>query len=346
MRFFLVSFFFASIAFAQNQPADMEKDLQLHPEKLGTRIQLANIYLKQKDYPKVIGLLNSYTDQLTPEGFLALANAYSNRKEYVDEVRVLKLLVIKQSENYRWHFLLGQAFLKQIPQQTDYIKKKDVATSAIQSFRKALQLQKDFKPAFDYLLTTLLQQKANHEARELLHEGMTKFGERPELFSELCRLDAIDGFLDSAIKACRDGIKLAPKYPDNYVFLIQAFYDQKEEKKAEATAVAAGKRFPNSEFVQWAAGTLFFKKKNFPVAGRYFQAAVKASPNSSRAHFGLAQSMFESGQEVGSLPHFIKACAADVTTVETFLAAGGKLKQKGNQALGEKFVSSAYNCKN
>ena len=90
---------------------------------------------------------------------------------------------------------------------------------------------------------------------------------------------------------------------------------------------------------------MFLKKKNFPVASRYFSAAVKSEPKSSRAHFGYAQALFESGQEKESLEHFIFACKADSTTVDIFLAAGGKLKQKGNTTLGDKFVQSAYGCK-
>jgi predicted Zn-dependent protease len=330
--------------FAQSA-LDLEADLQKHPDHLSARMQLGNIYLQQKNYDKVITLLNSYTDQLTDQGFLALSSAYSNRKDYVDEVRTLTLLVQKEPDDYHWHMLLGQAYLKQVSIQGDLAKKKDLATEGIKQFRQSLKLQPKYKPAFNILLTTLLQQKANNEARELIEEGINVYGHRPELYSELCRLDAGDGFLDSALKNCREAIQLAPNYPDSYVFLVQALYDQKEELSAENSIVTAGRKFPQSEFVQWAAGTLFFRKKNYPVATRYFAAAVKADPKSSRGHFGLAQGLFESGQEKDSLEHFIFACKTDVTTVDTFLAAGGRLKQKGNMALGDKFVSTAYTCK-
>lgn len=345
MRLALLFLLFSSSVFAQLSPTEMEKTLRAKPSLLATRIQLGNYYLKQKNYAKVVELLNSYTDQLTPEGFLALASAYSHRGEFIDEVRVLNLLTMRQPENYQWPYLLAQAYRKQMSIQKDYLKKKDIATQAIQSYRKSLSLKKDFKPAFNDLLTTLLQQKANNEARELVQEGITRFGERPELYRELCRLDANDGFLDSAVATCRKAINLAPAFPDNHVFLMQALHDQKEDKMAEANAVSAAKKFPRSEFVQWAAGTLFFKKKNFPVAARYFQTAVNADPKSSRAHFGLAQAIFESNQEAASLEHFTKACAADPTTLDTFLAAGGRLKQKGNTQLGEKFIHAAYTCK-
>jgi len=262
MRSALLIFIWMSLSAYALGPSEMEADLKANPGHLNTRIELANYYLKQKSFAKVVELLNAYTDQLNSSGFLALANAYSNRKEYLDEVRVLNLLTQKEPEDFHWHFLLGQAYLKEINIQGDITKKKDLVTSAIQSFRKALSIQPDYKPAFDVLLTTFLQQKNNNEARELIQDGISKYGARPELLHEICRLDSMDGFLDSALKSCREAIKLSPDFPDNYVFLIQALNDIKEEKKADADAVAAAKKFPKSEFVQWAAGTLFFKRNN------------------------------------------------------------------------------------
>jgi len=339
-------FIFCGAVFAQSQ-TDMEADLGKHPEHLSTRIQLANVYLTQKNFDHVIALLNPYTDQLPSQGFLALANAYSNKKKFDDEVRVLNLLIAKEPEDFHWHMLLGEAYLKEISQlsEGEFEKKKTLGVSAIQQFRQALKISPKFKPGFDILLATLLQQKANNEARELLDEGLRTFGRRPELYRELCRLDALDGYLDSAVTNCREGIKLAPNYPDNFVFLTQALMDQKEDQSAESAIVSAAKRFGTNEFVQWAAGTFFFKKKNYPVALRYFQAAVKADAHSARAHFGLAQSMFETGQEKESLPHFVFACKVDPSTVDIFLSEGGKLKQKGNSTLGDKFVQAAYACK-
>ena len=140
--------FFSCTVFAQSA-SELEADLQKHPDHLNARTQLGNIYLQQKNYEKVIALLNSYTDQLTNQGFLALASAYSNRKEYVDEVRTLNLLVLKEPDDFHWHMLLGQAYLKEVSIQGDYIKKKDLATLAIQQFRQSLKLQPKYKPAYD-----------------------------------------------------------------------------------------------------------------------------------------------------------------------------------------------------
>jgi tetratricopeptide (TPR) repeat protein len=328
-------------ASAQKPPVDLEKMFQANPTSKAIRQALAEQMLLKGNNDRVVELLNSYTDQLTLTGFLTLAMAYSNKKDYVNEVRVLGLLAAKDESNFRWQMLMAQANLKGAAVETNAERKRDLTTAGIQKLRATLQLQKGYKPAYDLLLTTLLFNKIHNEAREVIMEGISRYGERPELFREICRLDSTDGFLDQAVDNCRAAISSAPSYPDNYVYLAQSLFDQDETEQAERNLVSAAKRFPTSEFVQWAAGMLFFKKKNFAVASRYFGAAVKLQPTSGRAQFGLAQALFESGSEQASLDHFIKACQADRTTSEVFLAAGGRLKQKSNYKLGEEFVRKA-----
>src|SRR5688572_17139380 len=82
-------------------------------ESVATRFQQANDAMAAGEVDKVIELLNPYTDQLSQPGYLLLANAYSRKKDFVNEVRVLTLLTNKDENNYRWQLLLGQAFMKQ-----------------------------------------------------------------------------------------------------------------------------------------------------------------------------------------------------------------------------------------
>lgn len=332
---------------AQTAAADKhEAELQRNPENLRARIQSARNHFQKGQFDKVIELLNPYTDQLDEGGFLVLALAYSNKKDYANEVRVLTIITAKDEDNYKWQMLLAQAFLKQAGAQPNSPRSAELLTSGIQRLRTAIRLAPKYKPAFDLLLATLLQQKANNEARELLTEGIEKFGARPDLFKELCRLDAADGYLVQAVSHCKESIRISPNYPDHYVYLLESLHDQKEFVESEKTAIAAARKFPSSEFVQWASGTLFLKKKNFSVATRYFEAALKAKPDSGRAHFGLAQSLFEQGKEAQALDHFIKACKADASTSETFHAYAGRLKQKGeNRELTSKYSQGAGSCR-
>ncbi|MGE3681837.1 MAG: tetratricopeptide repeat protein [Bdellovibrionales bacterium] len=332
-------------AWATPSGAQLEARLSKSPDDPRLRLQVANLYANEKNYTKVIELLNPFTDQLDSQGFLALALAYSEQKDHRNEVRILNMLVEKEETNFRWHMLLAQAFIKQAEATKDPQAKEELLTSGIQTFRKVLKLSPKFKPAFDTLLTTLLKNKNHMEARELLHEGLSQFGDRPEFFRELCRLNAMDGYLPQAVETCRESIRLSPSYPDHYVYLVQTLHDQKEDQAAERYIVAAAKKFPGSEFVQWAAGTLFLKRKNWSVAARYFRSAVKADESSARSQYGLAQALYESGSIEASLDHFIRACKKDPATVETFLQAGSKLKLKGDMNLGGRFVSSANTCR-
>ena len=101
----LLIFLFSFHAFALS-PQEMEADILKNPDHLSTRIQLANIYLKQNQFDHVIQLLNSYTDQLPSQGYLALASSYSNKKDYFNEVRVLNLLTTKEDQDFHWRMLL------------------------------------------------------------------------------------------------------------------------------------------------------------------------------------------------------------------------------------------------
>ena len=326
--------------------AQLEKRLATNPDNIKARVKLAELRLQEERFKDAVDLLNAYTDQLTPAGFRALAFAYSSLNDYANEVRVLNIIAGKEEENHEWHMLLAQAYLKQASvTSTDLEKHKSLLTSGIQKLRYVLRLQPKYKPAYDLLLKTLIQQREHNEAREVLIEGITKFGKRPDLLRELCRLDANDGFLPQAIANCSESIKVSPNYADHYVYLVQALHDQKEDVRAEKEIVKAGRKFPKSEFVQWAAGTMYLKRKNYPVATRYFQAAVKADPNSTRSAYGLAQALFESGQEVNALEYFIKTCKSETNSIETFLAAGGRLKMKGDTQLANKYISAANTCK-
>lgn len=342
----VLALFFSCYAHAQTA-GTLESKIKSDPDNVGARVKLAEIRLAEKKFAEAADLLNAYTDQLGGGGFRTLAYAYSEQKKYEDEVRVLSIIAKREENNHEWPMLLAQAYLKQadsVP-KGEFERQNRLMTSGIQQLRAALKISPSYKPAFDLLLKTFVAQRAHNEARELLTEGIQRFGRRPELYRELCRIDSNDGFLVQAIANCQESINISPNYPDHFVFLVQALYDQKEEVRAEKQITIAAKRFPQSEYVQWAAGTLFLRKKNYPVAARYFKAAVSATPQSGRSQFGLAQSLFEAGQEKEALEHFVLACKADHQTVERFLSSGARLKQRGDTELGGKYLQQANSCR-
>lgn len=311
---------------------------------LTNRLRAASADYEKANYAKVTELLNPYSEELPNPGLMILANSYSKRGLYADEVRVLRVLAGKNEKNYQAQMLLGQGLVKQslITKEADAAKKLQV--EAVQLFRNVFHMNPKFKAGFEALYALLLQMKANSEARDILQEALERYGHLPPLVKEMCRLDSTGGFVTQALTSCREAIKMSPNSPDVYVYLSQSFFDQKENNSAERELVGAARRFPASEFVQWSAGTVFLKKKNFPASARYFGQAVKADPNSARAVYGYAQALYESGQEKEALPVYKKACKMDPSTVvEPFFAAASRLRQKGSP-LASAYKEGASGC--
>ena len=314
---------------------------------MAERLRQAMHEYESSRYDAVVALLNPYSEELNNSSLMLLASAYSRQTKYGDEVRVLRTLVSKNESSFEAQMLLGQALLKQMTFSKGHEEegKKKLGVQAIQAFRQCLKLNRGYRPAFEALLNALIDQHAPSDARELLTEGIEKFGHTAELMTELCRLDSSDGFVSQALKSCDEAIHLAPNHPDSYVYQAQSLFDGGDSQQAEHKLVTAAHRFPASEFVQWAAGTVFMKKKNYPVSARFFGEAVKADPNSSRAEFGYAQALYESGQESKALPFWAKACRLDpVTVTELFFTAGSKLRARGQDALAESYKETAFGC--
>lgn len=313
-------------------------------DQIATRLKIASREYEAANYDKVITLLNPYSEELPAPGLMLLASSYSRREKYNDEARILRTLVSKNEKSYQAQMLLGQALQKEAMKITNQAAAEKVQTQAIHTLRTAVQLRPKFKPAFDALLDATKMLGNMTELRELVIEGIDKFGRRPDLLKEICRLDANGGFVAQAVLSCSDAVKSAPTYPDSYVYLAQALSDQNENTKSENAITKAANRFPASEFVQWAAGTVFMKKQNYPVSARYFGQAVKANPQSGRATFGYARALYESGQAKQALPFYVKACKLEPSKVtETFLSDGSRLRLKGDP-IGQQYKELATTC--
>lgn len=312
---------------------------------IAQREKLATQFVQQKKWDKVIELLNPHTDETSPHGFLLMATSYQETKDFQSLVRIMKLLAEKRPKDPHVQFMLGDALLQWAESQKDLREKQKIEGEGIEAHRGSIRLRRSFRPPYQALVNYFSRANLNHEAREQLMDMIKAFGQKGELYADLCRLYSIDGFLQQAIKHCSMAKQLAPDYPESYVYLAQTYFDQKEMEKAESTLVQAAKRFPTSEFVQYGAGQFFLKKSNFPVASKYLQRAVASNANSNRSQLALAQSLFESGQDEAALPHFVKACQILSSAQAEVLTAASRLRLKGNSILAGKYAQAAGGCK-
>lgn len=291
-----------------------------------------------------VDILSKEADHLSEKGYLVLAAAYAELKEFENERRILGILSSKEPKNYQWQMLIAQSHLKSSRFSKDLAVKKEEETNAVQGFRSAIGRNRKFKPAYDQLLEIFLSKEEGHEARELLMEALKVFGDRPDWLNKLCELQANDGFLAQAEETCQKAIRRAPKFPDNYVFLSQSFMDQQENQKAQKVARMAGQRFPASEFAQWGAGKVYLLSKNYEAAIKFFGNAVHADKNSMRAHLGLAQALFDSGDRAGALGHYKRACELGSKNTQDLHVRSSETRMKGDEPLSLKYRALAETC--
>lgn len=315
-----------------------------HAQEALVREQKAQKLFEEKKFDDVIATLNPFTEQLSVSSYLLLSGSYSEKKLYADEVRVLKMLAEKDPENHEVHYILANAYQKLATQTEDPFRKKEIENSCIQSLRDSIRLNKKYQPAYDLLLNIFISEKNHYEARTLLGDMIKLFGNRPPYLNDLCRLLSLDGYLQQAIDDCRRAIISSKNYPDNYIYLAQAYFDKGDEKESEKILIAAAKRFPQSEPVQWAASEFYQKKKNYPVANRYLQVAVKADPKSVRSNVGYANTLLEIGKPEEALPYYLTACQLDPNTKSDLATAAAKLRIAKKEALAKKFLSTKLSC--
>ncbi len=281
----------------------------------------------------VIAALNPMADRIHGKKLLKLSEAFHAKKDYENEIRILKLMLIDDDKNFRNIYRMALAQLE---------LKKDV--EAVASLRKCLSIDPRFKPGAETLLQYFLKNNSRYEAREILADLIAKYGNKPEYQNDLCQLYADDGFTKEAITECKKAIELSRQYPDNYVYLAQSLSDSDLAKDAEKILVSAATRFPTSELVQVSTAQLFFKRNLYSVSAKYFAKAIKVNPNSVKALVGFAQSELQNNHLDVSYNTFYKACQINEKTVRDFQEATATLRQKGDETWVRKFNQGTFAC--
>ena len=289
---------------------------------------------RSQKYEKVVSILQGHSNDISKPSRLMLAESLHHLKKYEDEIRVLELNLKNDSDDFLTYARMADAHLK-LGNQDD----------AISSYRNAIRKNKKYMPAYQELLYLFELKNNFYEARLILKDMTKTFGARKEYLHKMCRIDSLDGYIDSAIKVCLEAIFKDPSYPDSYVYLANNYRDAGKQTKAQKAYTDAAKRFPKSEFVQSAAGRFFSEKQNHHAAFRYFKKANKADKKSIRALLGLAQAALETGDYRTSLNSFTTACAMDKSIAPEFRQAATKLRVSQNYKWSGDFEAKSNLCR-
>src|SRR5690606_31850887 len=132
-----------------------------------------------------------------------LAEAYRETKNIQEEIRVLKVWETKDSNRFRPHAMLGDAYHR----RSKSVKNPDPdLTLAITHYRKAIAIAPRHQPSYEGLLEVYTSQKNSYEARQIIQDMIRAFGEKPQYFTSLCRIYADSGFLEQAVDYCQEAI--------------------------------------------------------------------------------------------------------------------------------------------
>ncbi len=288
----------------------------------------------ESHWASIVTKLNPQVDEIDENDLLLLAKAFHELKKYKDEVRVLRKVVSQNDQNHELFYRLGMAE-----------KANGEITEAIVHFRQSMKIKKKFRPAYEELLSIFDESHNNYEARIVLKEMDRIFGFDSFLGAFLCRLDSMDGYLESAIKICQKTINKDPHQLSNYFYLAQSLKDKKDEIHAEKVLVRAAKLFPQSEWIQWATGEHYYNQQNCAVALKYYKQAVKMDAKSSRSLLGLARCLVGEKQYESGLNYFHQACALDEKVLDVLREVTGQLRKDKEEEWSRKFSQEVHECK-
>ena len=257
----------------------------------------ADEYVTSGHYEQAVLLLKPLVDSLPRKGLILLAKAYAGQKDYQSQIRTLELCRAKSPRDYIVLTLLGDAY-----------RGTSRSDDAVAIYQEAREMNGKYRPAFEGILKVLEKTDDHYEARELVADMIKVFGASPSLDSTLCRLYSLDGFIEKSVETCKAAIKSDSSNPENHIFLAASLKDQEDGNKASTILKAAADRFPASEHVQSAAGSLASEKKDYISAYQFYKKASADDPQSVRALLGLANSSFKLQKNEESLAAFSKAC--------------------------------------
>ena len=331
----------------------LEAEVKANPDNKDAREKLAQIYFRNKSYQKVIETLKGFVLSLSDNSLSRLASSYKHVGDIDKEIHALETLAKLRPKSYKPHMALGYAHLKRLkkPDEGQVLLRKDITfnqeveTMAVKHFREAMELGKKHEAPYQALLNFFLERDNYFESQRLLEEMIEKFGKKGTYYSHLCRIFSVQAFLDQAFKTCSSAIRKDRDNPDNYVYLANTFYDQKEVEKSIKFLSKASKKFPRAFQIHFSLAQKYVALENHLLASQHFHSAVQLEPKHKEAVIGLAESLFQIEKYNEALPFYARACNLDHTYKLRLRVATNTLKQQGKYKFVANYQDEVTACR-
>lgn len=314
---------------------ELKKQIRAQPKNYNLIVDLAEEFYKTVQDDKVTALLWKHVDKIDRRGLILLAKSHMKRKEPAESIRALNIQVGKNDKDYEAFSLMGDAHAMNL-------KNKE----ALESYKRALELNKQYEPAYTGLVT--LYEKRDppnlYELRILFQDMIEAIGPRPQYMRRLCEINTLDGTYDAAIQMCNNAIAKDPRVPEPYVYLGMSQKANGDDIGGNKTLKKAAQDFPQSELAQYQHAKTLEEQKNYVEALNTFKKGTDADPKSARSWLGLATSSFEIRKYEISLIAYKNACRFDKKNAVAFRRATTVLRNQKNGEWMSKFEEASETC--
>tara|TARA_B100001248_G_scaffold262582_2_gene259646 strand:+ start:1977 stop:3008 length:1032 start_codon:yes stop_codon:yes gene_type:complete len=311
----------------------LKKRLEERPDNKEIAQQIGKLYYQENNLNRAAYFMQKAIDEKDPRSYLRVAKIYRQQEKYLDEIRILNLMIPKHPNYPYGYVLLGDALLK--------IDKKD---EAIVKYRKAIEINPKNEDAYWGLFKVYDEKDNNYESRIILLDLIKYFGDKPKYLNPLCRLYSVDSFFKDSIAFCQRAIKKDRTHPDNHIYLALTYKYAKNNQQAEKIIKAAAKQFQGSEFAQETAGQIMFDIENWERSMRYYQQCTKINKGNLNCQLGLAKAAFSIGQYKISNEAFLKACLIDRKTITEFKKSAAILRINKKSNWFKEFTNNIGKC--
>jgi tetratricopeptide (TPR) repeat protein len=325
---FLVSFWITTACFIT--PA-----FGLESEAVTARksILQATAHFKNKEYAKVTPLLWKHIDLLSPNEFHILMKSHAYLEQADDLLRVSGLLISRSDKDFEAYHYQGRALL---------MKKKD--KEALESFKKALNINSKHLPTYMALAQYYEDKKNLYEQRVVYQDMLTAFGPRGEILTKLCKVHTEDGLNETGEKYCKQATQKDHKVPDNHVNLGIIQIQIGDRAKGKELLKRAAGQFPNSEIALYNYAKVLEEDKNFIDSYKTYKRCSQIDPKSERCILGYANSAFEIQKFQEAHDNYKKLCRINRTNSVHARRGLVSLRTTGPKEWSQKFQELSDFC--
>jgi tetratricopeptide (TPR) repeat protein len=279
----------------------LAKALELKPDHIQTRLLMAGIYFRQRDF-KLSQKESLEILAISPknvQAMLILGNSYLYQRKFTEARKTYESIIETAPDNPLGYFRLG--YLQRIRGQYE---------PALKNFEKALSLDPNLMDAFTNVIITHVQRSEFDLAITKCDRQLKQVDQKPEISAMVYNLKG-GVYLASqrnapAEEAFKEAIKVSPNYLKSYYALARIYISENKEDQAIAQYKAALDVNPKQASAHMLLATIYDLQKRFDLSEKHYRAALEVNPNFVAAANNLAYILADQDKDIEEAFNFAR----------------------------------------